>query len=59
MSEDVDYESDVLKFKQIWGDNKNPDQTGMEPKNLTGVDPKNLMTIESNAKKGSKQQQKL
>jgi hypothetical protein len=50
MSEDFDYESDVLKFKQVWGDNKNPDQTGL--------DPKNLMTIESNAKKGSKQQKK-
>lgn len=50
MSEDVDYESDVLKFKQVWGDNKNPNQTGL--------DPKNLMTIESNAKKGFKQQHK-
>ena len=49
MAEDLDYDSDVLKFKQVWGDNKNPDQTA--------VDPKNLMTIESNAKKVSKQHQ--
>jgi hypothetical protein len=43
MSEDVDYDNDVLQLKQVWGDNKNPDRTA--------VDPKNLMTIESHAKK--------
>lgn len=37
MSEDVDYEPDVLKFKQVWGDNKNPDQTGIDPKNLQTI----------------------
>ena len=48
MAEDLDYDNDVLKFKQVWGDDKNPDQTAL--------DPRNLMTIESNTKKASKQQ---
>lgn len=37
MSEDVDYEPEVLKFKQVWGDNKNPDRTGIDPKNLQTI----------------------
>jgi hypothetical protein len=46
MSEDIDYEGDVLKFKQVWDDNKIQDQTQ--------VDPKNLQTIESFKKQNKK-----
>lgn len=46
MTDEVDYDNDVLRFKQVWADNKNPDQTA--------IDPNNLMTIESSTKKNSK-----
>jgi hypothetical protein len=37
MSEDIDYDNDVLKVKQIWADTKNPNQTGLDPKNLQTI----------------------
>lgn len=46
MSEELDYEGDVLKFKQVWDDNKIQDQTQ--------VDPRNLQTIESFKKQNRK-----
>lgn len=37
MSEEVDYEGDVQNLRQVWGDNKNPDQTGLDPQNLQTI----------------------
>jgi len=48
MSEDIDYEPDVLQFKKVWADTRIPEDKPVENKNL--------QTIESTTKNPKRKQ---